>query len=194
MRDGKECSQAEAGIEELRSCVDTLIIIPNDRLLMVANKNTKLGDSFKMADDVLRQGIQGISDLIQKEGIINVDFADVRTVMKDGGLAHMGIGRARGENKAEDAVRMAINSPLLETTIDGARGALVNITGSSELSIEDATRAAAIVEESIDLDAQFIYGVAQDESLGDEIMVTVIATGFDEERLCERSGTAKDAG
>ena len=177
--------QAESGIEELKNNVDTLIIIPNDRLLMMADKKTSIKDSFKTADDVLRQGIQGISDLIKREGIINLDFADVRTVMKDRGLAHMGIGYAKGEDKAEEAVRMAINSPLLETSIEGAKGVLLNITGGPELTLFDAAEAAEIVQQSIDMDAVFIYGVAMDETLADEIIVTVIATGFEDEKKHE---------
>ena len=172
--------QAEAGIAELKECVDTLIIVPNDRLLMISDKKTTVQEAFKTADDVLRQGIQGISDLIKCKGVINVDFADVKTVMKDRGLAHMGIGRAKGENKAEEAVRMAINSPLLETTIDGAKGVLLNITGDSNLTLFDAAQAAEIVQQSIDEDAIFIYGMAMDDSLDDEIVITVIATGFEE--------------
>ena len=173
-------NQAEAGIAELKANVDTLVIIPNDRLLMIADKKTTVKEAFRMADDVLRQGIQGISDVIQREGDINLDFADVQTVMKDRGLAHMGIGRAKGEDKAEIAVKMAINSPLLETTIDGARGVLLTITGGSDLSLFEAAQAAEIVKEYIDDSATFIYGIAMDDSLEDEIVVTVIATGFDD--------------
>ena len=172
-------NQAENGIAVLKACVDTLVIIPNDRLLMIADKRTTVKDAFKMADDVLRQGIQGISDVIKCEGDINLDFADVKTVMKDRGLAHMGIGRAKGDDKAEVAVKMAINSPLLETTIDGARGVLLNITGGMDLSLFEAAQAAEIVKEYIDDSAIFIYGIAMDESLEDEIVVTVIATGFE---------------
>ncbi len=173
-------NQAESGIAELKANVDTLVIIPNDRLLMIADKKTTVKEAFRMADDVLRQGIQGISDVIQREGDINLDFADVQTVMKDRGLAHMGIGRAKGEDKAEIAVKMAINSPLLETTIDGARGVLLNITGGNDLSLFEAAQAAEIVKEYIDDSATFIYGIAMDDSLEDEIVVTVIATGFDD--------------
>lgn len=173
-------SQAESGILELKNSVDTLVIIPNDRLLMIADKKTTVKNAFRMADDVLRQGIQGIADVIKREGDINLDFADVQTVMKDRGLAHMGIGRAKGEDKAEAAVKMAINSPLLETSIDGARGVLLNVTGGADLSLFDASQAAEIVREYIDEDAVFIYGIAMDESLEDEIVITVIATGFEE--------------
>ncbi len=175
--------QAEAGIAELRENVDTLVIIPNDRLLMIADKKTTVKDAFKMADDILRQGIQGISEVIRYEGdgdSINLDFADVTTVMRDGGLAHMGIGRAKGDDKAETAVKIAMNSPLLETTIDGAKGVLLNITGGKELSLFDTAEVAEIVQNCIDEDAKFIYGIATDESLDDELIVTIIATGFDD--------------
>lgn len=173
-------SQAEDGIAALKNNVDTLVIIPNDRLLMIADKKTTIKDAFLMSDDVLRQGIQGIADVITNDGEINLDFADVTTVMKDRGLAHMGIGRAKGDDKAEIAVKMAINSPLLETTIDGARGVLLNITGGSDLGLFEAAQAAEIVKSYIDESATFIYGIAMDPTLEDEIIVTVIATGFDE--------------
>ena len=173
-------TQAEEGIAALKNNVDTLVIIPNDRLLMIADKKTTIKDAFLMSDDVLRQGIQGIADVITNDGEINLDFADVTTVMKDRGLAHMGIGRAKGDDKAEIAVKMAINSPLLETTIDGARGVLLNITGGSDLGLFEAAQAAEIVKSYIDESATFIYGIAMDPSLEDEIIITVIATGFDE--------------
>jgi len=171
--------QAEAGIEELRKAVDTLVVIPNDRLLMISDKHTSVLEAFKNADDVLRQSIQGISDVIRQEGAINLDFADVKAVMKDRGLAHMGIGHAKGENKAEEAVKMAINSPLLETSIDGAKGVLLHVTGGPELSMIEANEVAEIVQQLVDIDATFIYGMGIDENLKDEIVVTVIATGFD---------------
>ncbi len=180
-------AQAEAGIALLKQCVDTLVIIPNDRLLMVADKKTTVMEAFRMADDVLRQGIQGISDVIKQEGNINLDFADVKTVMKDRGLAHMGIGRAKGENKAEEAVKMAINSPLLETTIDGAKGVLLHITGGADLSLFEASQAAEIVQQAVDKDAVFIYGVAIDDNLKDEMIVTVIATGFEKREVKQSS-------
>ena len=173
-------TQAEEGIVALKNNVDTLVIIPNDRLLMIADKKTPIKDAFLMSDDVLRQGIQGIADVITNDGEINLDFADVTTVMKDRGLAHMGIGRAKGDDKAEIAVKMAINSPLLETTIDGARGVLLNITGGSDLGLFEAAQAAEIVKSYIDESATFIYGIAMDPTLEDEIIITVIATGFDE--------------
>ncbi len=171
--------QAEAGIEELRKAVDTLVVIPNDRLLMISDKHTSVLEAFRNADDVLRQSIQGISDVIRQEGAINLDFADVKAVMKDRGLAHMGIGHAKGENKSEEAVKMAINSPLLETSIDGAKGVLLHVTGGPELSMLEANEVAEIVQQLVDIDATFIYGMGIDENLKDEIIVTVIATGFD---------------
>ena len=171
--------QAEEGIARLRENVDTLVIIPNDRLLMIADKKTTMAEAFKMADDVLRQGIQGISDIIKYEGDINLDFADVTTVMRDGGLAHMGIGRAKGDNKAEEAAKSAMNSPLLETTIDGAKGVLLNIVGGKDLSLFDANSVAEYIQEYIDEDATFIYGIATDDRLDDELIVTLIATGFE---------------
>ncbi len=176
--------QAEAGIAELRENVDTLVIIPNDRLLMIADKNTTVNNAFRMADDILRQGIQGISEVIRFEGdgdSINLDFADVTTVMRDGGLAHMGIGRAKGDDKAEAAVQMAMNSPLLETKVDGAKGVLLNITGGEGLTLFDTAQVAEIVQNCIDEDAKFIYGIATDKNLDDEIVVTIIATGFDKD-------------
>ncbi len=173
-------SQSDEGIAALKENVDTLVIIPNDRLLMIADKKTTIKDAFLMSDDVLRQGIQGIADVITNDGEINLDFADVTTVMKDRGLAHMGIGRAKGDDKAEIAVKMAINSPLLETTIDGARGVLLNITGGADLGLFEAAQAAEIVKSYIDESATFIYGIAMDPSLEDEIVITVIATGFDD--------------
>ena len=175
----RRCVQAEAGIEELRKAVDTLVVIPNDRLLMISDKHTSVLDAFRNADDVLRQSIQGISDVIRQEGCINLDFADIKAVMKDRGLAHMGIGHAKGENKADDAVKMAINSPLLETSIVGAKGVLLHVTGGPELSMIEANEVADIVQQLVDIDATFIYGMGIDESLKDEIIVTVIATGFE---------------
>ncbi len=171
--------QANAGIEELRKAVDTLVVIPNDRLLLISDKHTSVLEAFKSADDVLRQSIQGISDVIRNDGAINLDFADVKAVMKDRGLAHMGIGHAKGENKAEEAVKMAVNSPLLETSIDGAKGVLLHVMGGPELSMIEANEVANIVQQQVDIDATFIYGMGIDENLKDEIIVTVIATGFD---------------
>lgn len=170
---------AEGGIEELKSRVDTLVTIPNDRLLQVAEKKTTIVDAFKMADDVLRQGIQGISDLIAVPALINLDFADVKTIMYDKGLAHMGIGRGSGENRATEAAKQAIQSPLLETSIEGAQGVLMNITGGANLGIFEVNEAADLIRQSVDVDANIIFGAGVDESLNDEIKITVIATGFD---------------
>ncbi|BEP29493.1 cell division protein FtsZ [Helicovermis profundi] len=172
-------THAESGIAELRDKVDTLVTIPNDRLLEVAEKRTSIVDAFKIADDVLKQGVQGISDLITVPGLVNLDFADVKTIMFEQGLAHMGVGRASGENKAQEAAKQAIHSPLLETTINGAKGVLLNITGGSSLGLFDVNEAAEIVSEAADEDANIIFGAVIDEALKDEIRITVIATGFD---------------
>ncbi len=172
-------ARAEEGIAELKDAVDALVTIPNDRLLQISNAHTTLVDAFKMADDVLRQGVQGISDLISGPGYINLDFADVVKIMKNTGVAHMGVGRATGEKRAEDAVRAAIQSPLLETSIDGARGILINITGGSDLGLFEINSAAELVTEAADPNANIIFGAALDESLQDEIIITVIATGFE---------------
>ncbi|NLM97878.1 MAG: cell division protein FtsZ [Halanaerobiaceae bacterium] len=171
--------RAEKGIANLKERVDTLIVIPNDRLLEVAEKQTSLLDAFKIADDVLRQGVQGISDLITITGIINLDFADVKTIMTDAGSALMGIGKARGENRAAEAARLAISSPLLEASIEGAKGVLLNITGGANLGIHEANEAARIIQEVADPDANIILGAVIDESFDEEVQVTVIATGFD---------------
>ncbi len=175
----KRAESASRGMAELKEQVDSLIVIPNDRLLQVVDKNTSLIDAFKIADDVLRQGVQGISDIIQITGIVNSDFADVKAVMKTSGLAHMGIGSATGENKAEEATKAAIESPLLETSIDGAQGVLVNITGGPDMTILDINTVSSMIQEKVDEDATFIFGSVTDESLQDEIKVTVIATGFE---------------
>jgi len=179
----KRNMQAEKGIQALKEEVDSLITIPNDRLLQVVQKNTAVNDAFRIADDILRQGVQGISDLIAIPGLINCDFADVQTVMKNTGSALMGIGQAKGENRAAEAARMAISSPLLETSIEGAKGVLFNITGGSDLTLFEIQEAAAIIHESADAEANIIFGANIDESLGDEVRVTVIATGFDSPRL-----------
>ena len=170
---------AEGGIAELKSKVDTLITIPNDRLLQIVQKNTSMLDAFAVADDVLKQGIQSISDLIAVEGLINLDFADVTTIMKDKGLAHMGIGSASGETRAIDAARQAIQSPLLETSIQGAKGVLLNVTGGPNLGLFEVNEASTLVMESCDPEANVIFGAYIKEDLGDEIMITVIATGFE---------------
>ena len=173
---------AEKGIEELKTKVDTLVIIPNDRLLQVAEKKTTMVEAFAMADEVLKQGIQGISDLIAVPNLINLDFADVKTIMQDQGIAHMGIGKATGENRAVDAAKQAIKSPLLETSIDGAKAVLLNITGGEDLGLFEVNEAADLIRQSVDKDANIIFGAGIDESIKDEIKITVIATGFDAER------------
>ena len=171
-------AQAEKGIEFLTQKVDTIIVIPNDKLLQVVDKKCSLSDAFRTADEVLRQGIKGISDLIQVPGLINLDFADVKTIMTEQGEALMGIGVGEGENRAADAAKMAINSPLLETAIDGAKGILLNISGSSDLGIFEVNEAAQIISDAADPDANIIFGSVIDESLGDKVQVTVVATGF----------------
>jgi len=173
--------QAEQGIQTLKEKVDTLIIIPNDRLLQVVERRTSVIEAFKVADDVLRQGVQGITDLITVPGLINLDFADVRTIMKDAGSALMGIGVAGGENRAVEAARAAISSPLLEASVEGARGILLNITGGSDLGLFEINEAAEIISSAADSDCNIIFGAVIDPSLGDEVRVTVIATGFDRE-------------
>jgi cell division protein FtsZ len=175
----KRMLNAEKGIEELKKNVDTLVIIPNDKLLQIIDKKTSMIDAFRKADQVLRQGVQGISDLISNPGIINLDFADVRTIMSDKGIAHMGIGHASGENKTEIAAKMAIQSPLLDTTIDGARGVLINISGGPNLGLLEANEAANLIRDAVDPEAEIIFGTAINEELGDEVIVTVIATGFE---------------
>lgn len=179
----KRADQADKGIIELREKVDTLIVIPNDRLLQVADKQTSITDAFRIADDVLRQGVQGISDLIAVPGLINLDFADVKTIMRETGSALMGIGRAAGEKRASEAAKMAISSPLLETSIEGARGVLLNITGGTNLGLFEVNEAAEIISAAADPEANIIFGAVIDESLQDEIHVTVIATGFDQKRI-----------
>ncbi len=171
--------QAEEGIKELKEKVDTLIVIPNDRLLHVVEKRTPILDAFRIADDVLRQGVQGISDLIAVPGLINLDFADVKTIMMETGSALMGIGIGSGENRTVEAASAAISSPLLETSIEGARGVLLNITGGVNLGLFEVNEAADIVAEAADPEANIIFGAVIDESMGEEVRVTVIATGFD---------------
>lgn len=174
---------AQAGIEALKSQVDTLIVIPNDRLLQIADKRSTLQQAFSLADDVLRQGIQGISELITVPGLINLDFADVRTIMSEGGAALMAVGRADGDDRARKASEMAITSGLLDVTIDGARGILFSITGGNDLTLFEVNEAAAIIKESAHPDCNLIFGAHIDESLGDEIHITVIATGFETSRV-----------
>lgn len=176
----KRASQADAGIETLKAKVDTLITIPNDRLLQVIEKHTSIVEAFRIADDVLRQGVQGISDLIAVPGLINLDFADVKTIMKETGSALMGIGSASGDNRATEAARTAISSPLLETSIEGARGVLLNITGGSSLGLFEVNEAAEIIAQAADPEANIIFGAVIDERMEEEVRVTVIATGFDQ--------------
>ena len=176
----KRLAQAERGIESLKSKVDTLIVIPNDKLLQIIDRKTSMVEAFLMADDVLRQGVQGISDLITVTGTVNLDFADVKTIMLNTGMAHMGTGRASGENKAEDAAKEAIQSPLLETSIEGARGVIINITGGEDLGLQEVNTAAELIQRSVDPEANIIFGTVIDPEMQDEIKITVIATGFDQ--------------
>jgi cell division protein FtsZ len=178
--------QAEEGVQRLRDVVDTLIVIPNEKLLGVVERRTTLQEAFRLADDVLRQGVQGITDLITIPGLINLDFADVRTIMQDAGSALMGIGQAGGEQRAADAAKAAISSPLLEAPVDGATGVLLNITGSKELGLFEINEAAQVVQEAADPNANIIFGSVLDDTLGDEVRVTVIATGFDGGRPAPR--------
>ena len=175
----KRMRAAEAGIEQLRGKVDSLVIIPNERLKYATDQKITFRNAFEIADDVLRQAVQSISDLIRDTGFINLDFADVTAVMKDAGLAHMGVGRAAGKGKAEEAARMAISSPLLETSINGAKGVLINVTGSMDIGLEEVEQAATLVQQAVHPDALTIFGATFDETLDDEIRVTVIATGFE---------------
>ena len=176
----RRMKQAEGGINELRNKVDSLVIIPNERLKLATDQKITMLNAFEIADDVLQQAVQSISDLIKKNGFINLDFADVSAVMKDAGRAHMGVGRAAGKNKAEEAAKMAISSPLLETSINGAKGVLINVTGSMDIGLEEVETAANLVQEAAHPEANIIFGAAFDDTLEDELRVTVIATGFDE--------------
>jgi cell division protein FtsZ len=189
----KRSQQAEMGIDELRDRVDTLIVIENDRLLQVVEKKTSVVDAFRMADDILRQGVQGITDLITVPGLVNLDFADVRTIMRDAGSALMGIGEASGENRAAEAARAAVSSPLLETTIEGATGILLNITGGPEIGLFEVNEAAEVVTSAADQNANVIFGAVIDDAAGDQVRVTVIATGFGGGRRRRRGGTVVDA-
>ncbi len=177
----RRSSHADMGIEELKKCVDTLVTIPNDRLLQVVERRTSIVEAFKIADDVLRQGVQGISDTITVPGLVNLDFADVKAIMFERGLAHMGIGRASGENRAVEAARQAVHSPLLDTSISGLKGVLFNVTGGSDLGLHEVNEAAEIISESADPDANIIFGAVIDEAMKDEIRITVIATGFNDQ-------------
>ena len=183
----KRSQQAELGIDNLRDRVDTLIVIENDRLLQVVEKKTSVVDAFRMADDILRQGVQGITDLITVPGLVNLDFADVRTIMREAGSALMGIGTASGENRAAEAARAAVSSPLLETTIEGATGILLNITGGPDIGLFEVNEAAEVVTSAADQNANVIFGAVIDEAMGDEVRVTVIATGFGNGRRRRRS-------
>jgi cell division protein FtsZ len=174
----KRADQAERGIDQLRDRVDTLITIENDRLLQVVERQTSVVEAFGMADDILRQGVQGITDLITEPGLVNLDFADVRTIMRDAGSALMGIGRASGENRAAEAARIAVSSPLLEASIEGATGILLNITGGPDIGLFEVNEAAEVVTGAADQNANVIFGAVIDDSHGDEVQVTVIATGF----------------
>jgi cell division protein FtsZ len=184
--------QAEEGIQELRDQVDTLIIIENDRLLEVVEKKTSIVDAFRMVDDVLRQGVQGITDLITIPGLVNLDFADVRTIMREAGSALMGIGSASGDNRASEAARAAVSSPLLESSVDGATGILLNVSGPPGIGLFEVNEAAEVVTSAADPNANVIFGAVIDDSLGDEVRVTVIATGFGTRRpRRRREGTAE---
>ncbi len=189
----KRSDQAEAGIDQLRDQVDTLIVIENDRLLQVVEKKTSLGEAFGMADDVLRQGVQGITDLITVPGLVNLDFADVRTIMSDAGSALMGIGTAAGENRAAEAARNAVSSPLLESSIEGATGILLNITGGSEIGLFEVNEAAEVVTGAADQNANVIFGAVIDDGMRDDIRVVVIATGFGTQRRRRRREGALEA-
>lgn len=175
----RRMQQAEAGIAELEGKVDSLVIIPNERLKHATDQKITFANAFEIADDVLRQAVQSISDLIRDTGFINLDFADVTAIMKNAGMAHMGVGRAAGKGKAEEAAKMAISSPLLETSIEGAKGVLINVTGSMDIGLEEVEQAASLVQAAVHPDALTIFGATFDETLDDEIRVTVIATGFD---------------
>lgn len=187
----KRMENAERGLEGLRKYVDTLVVIPNDKLLKLVPKGTPIVEAFRYADDVLRQGIQGISDLIVTPSLINLDFADVRSIMKNKGLAHMGIGRGKGENKTIEAVRQAVSSPLLETTIEGATGVLINVKGGNDLPLDEVYEAVDLVKEVVDETGNIIFGAAIDEAMNDEVEITIIATGFkgtpDEEPEVEKA-------
>src|SRR5881396_1599095 len=185
----RRAEQAELGIQTLRDQVDTLIVIENDRLLQVVEKRTPVTEAFRIADDVLRQGVQGITDLITVPGLVNLDFADVRTIMRDAGSALMGIGVASGENRAAEAARAAVSSPLLETSIEGATGILLNITGGAEIGLFEVNEAAEVVTSAADQNANVIFGAVIDDAAGDEVRVTVIATGFGAARRRRRTAS-----
>jgi cell division protein FtsZ len=184
----KRSQQAEQGIESLRDRLETLIVIENDRLLQVVEKQTSVVDAFRQADDVLRQGVQGITDLITVPGLVNLDFADVRTIMREAGSALMGIGTASGDNRAAEAARAAVSSPLLESTIEGATGILLNITGGPDIGLFEVNEAAEVVTSAADVNANVIFGAVIDDAMGEDVRVTVIATGFGGGRRRRRAG------
>ena len=188
----RRMQQAEKGIEELQGKVDSLVIIPNERLKHATDQKITFANAFEIADDVLRQAVQSISDLIRDTGFINLDFADVTAIMKNAGMAHMGVGRAAGKGKAEEAARMAISSPLLETSIHGARGLLINVTGSMDIDLEEVEQAASLVQDAVHPDALTIFGATFDESMDDEIRVTVIATGFADGKSAAAAAPAEE--
>ncbi len=184
---------ANAGIEELKNKVDTIIIVPNERLLQAVDKKVTIQDAFRLADDVLRQGVQGISDLITVPGVINLDFADVKTIMTDQGEALMGIGSGSGENRAADAAKAAISSPLLERTIDGAKGIIISVTGGDDLGLLEINEAAQIISDAADPDANIIWGTSINPELGDEVRITVIATGFEDAKKQSFGGGTRNS-
>lgn len=188
----KRMENAEKGIANLKKFIDTLVIIPNDKLLKIVPKGTPVVEAFRCADDVLRQGIQGISDLIVTPSLINLDFADVKTIMKDKGLAHMGIGRGSGENKTIDAVRQAVQSPLLETNIEGATGILLNVKGGLDLPLDEVNEAAKLVREVVDPDCNIIFGAGVDDALNEQVEITVIATGFNRKNQTQPKPTENE--
>ena len=188
----RRMQQAEKGIEELQGKVDSLVIIPNERLKHATDQKITFANAFEIADDVLRQAVQSISDLIRDTGFINPDLADVTAIMKNAGMAHMGVGRAAGKGKAEEAARMAISSPLLETSIHGARGVLINVTGSMDIGLEEVEQAASLVQDAVHPDALTIFGATFDESMDDEIRVTVIATGFADGKSAAAAAPAEE--
>ena len=188
----RRMQQAEKGIEELQGKVDSLVLIPNERLKHATDPKITFANAFEIADDVLRQAVQSISDLIRDTGFINLDFADVTAIMKNAGMAHMGVGRAAGKGKAEEAARMAISSPLLETSIHGARGVLINVTGSMDIGLEEVEQAASLVQDAVHPDALTIFGATFDESMDDEIRVTVIATGFADGKSAAAAAPAEE--
>jgi cell division protein FtsZ len=190
----KRSQQAEQGIEALRDRLETLIVIENDRLLQVVEKQTSVVDAFRMADDVLRQGVQGITDLITVPGLVNLDFADVRTIMREAGSALMGIGEASGDNRAAEAARAAVSSPLLESSIEGATGILLNITGGPDIGLFEVNEAAEVVTSAADVNANVIFGAVIDESMGEQVRVTVIATGFGGGRRRRRTTAEQPVG